>query len=489
MFISTFDIRDRKVRTLAAKKLAGGGIAADDGRLKNESRLTISADHLEYIRKHILSFPAYTSHYSRARSDRLYLSSDLNVAKMYELYQEKCSVDGFIPVSYNTYRLVFKPMNFCFRKPKQDTCDYCDKMRAQIKMETDTTEKQSLQKQLDDHQDAGQRVYKEKRLDIIRSESDSTVRVVSFDLQKQLPTPHLTCGRTFYSRQLYTLNLSLFISCFGENSGMCYLWDETKARRGSKEVGSCIMKDLMSIPSAITEMIYYSDRCGGQNLNKNIVYMFGYVTELFAERGRDLTIFHKFMRTGHSHMEVDSLHAAIEKTKKRSTIDIDVPHDWAILIASVRRSAPIKVDEMSQKEFKSISDLSHRYQIPRHNSNNERIKFNEIMVFKYSTKHPQVVEYKNDVAEERFNTMKLTREEVLPNAETIILDPIETKAIPLPSAKLKDLKNLMPYIKNKQYYETFLKNLEEPKRGRKAKKEFEDHFESDIYDQLDSEEE
>lgn len=489
MFMATFDVRDRKIRTIAAKKLFGAGIAADDGRLKNVSRLTVSAEHMEYIKKHILSFPAYTSHYCRAKSDRLYLSSDLNVAKMYNLYQEKCSTEGLVPVAYNTYRIIFKPMNMSFRKPKQDTCDVCDRLRVEIKIQIDDVEKQSLEQQQTDHQKAAQRVYEEKRNDIKRSKSDFSVRVSSFDLQKQLPTPYLTCGKTFYSRQLYTLNLSMFSSCMGENSAVCYIWDETKARRGSQEIGSCIMKDLLSIPFGVTEVIYYSDRCGGQNLNKNIVFMFSYMIETFVERGRSLTILHKFMRTGHSHMEVDSIHAAIERTKKKTSIDIETPRDWMFLIASIRRSIPFQVFQMDQHEFKSVKDLSTRYHIPRCNSNGYPTKFKEIMVFKYSTDHPRIVQYKKDVSDDRFESMKLTTEDNLPATEHIILDAIEKHPIPLSAAKLEDLKKLMPYIKQKQYYSTFLKTLQEPKRGRRPKNDVEDHFESDMYDKLESDEE
>lgn len=283
MFLATFDIHDRKTRTIAAKKLAGAGVAADDGRLTNTSRLVISEEHKEYIKKHILSFPAYTSHYGRAKSDRLYLSSDLNITQMHQLYQESVSIDGFVPVGYNTYRIIFNSLNLSFRKPKQDTCGVCDELRIKMKMETDMDEKERFEQQLKVHQDAARRVYEEKRMDIKRTRTDSTVRVASFDLQKQLPTPHLTCGKAFYARQLYTLNLTVFESCLNENKAYCYLWDETKARRGSQEIGSCLWKDLQSVPSTITELIYYSDRCSGQNLNKNIVFLFTFFVEIIKE--------------------------------------------------------------------------------------------------------------------------------------------------------------------------------------------------------------
>ena len=50
-----------------------------------------SDDDIEFIKQHISSFPWYQSHYSRQDNPtRKYLSSNLSIAKMYDLYKEKC---------------------------------------------------------------------------------------------------------------------------------------------------------------------------------------------------------------------------------------------------------------------------------------------------------------------------------------------------------------------------------------------------------------
>lgn len=486
MFMATFDIHDRKIRTIAAKKIVGAGVAADDGRLTNASRLTVSEEHKEYIRSHILSFPSYTSHYGRAKSERLYLSSDLSIAKMYQLYQESASTDGLVPVSYSTYQKIFNSLNLSFRKPKLDTCGKCDQLRVKIKMESDTVEQEKLKELLLEHQESAQKIYEQKRIDIKRTRTDSSFRVVSFDLQKQLPTPHLTCGQAFYARQLYTLNLTIFESYLNENRAHCYLWDETKARRGSQEIGSCLLKDLLSVPSTVTEVVYYSDRCAGQNLNKNIVYLFMYIVELFQGRNRPITIYHKFMKTGHSHMEVDSIHAAIERSKKKMSINIETPRDWAVFIASVRRSIPFNVVEMEQTEFKEIKSLANRYTLPTVTNGNEKIKFRDIMIFKYTTEHPGIVEFKYDISECQFQSMNLKLDQDQEVAENITLQSSNSQPIPLSAAKIADLKKLMPFIVQKQYYSVFLQTLNEKRRGRKPKNDVQDHFDHDIYDCLDS---
>ncbi|KAJ8931954.1 hypothetical protein NQ314_015085 [Rhamnusium bicolor] len=62
--------------------------------------------------------------------------------------------------------------------------------------------------------------------------------IVSFDLQKCLPTLHPTSGISFYKRKLWTLNLTLYEIRENKNSAICYLWNETIAKRGGQEIAS-----------------------------------------------------------------------------------------------------------------------------------------------------------------------------------------------------------------------------------------------------------
>lgn len=478
MFQATFDIGSRKMRVLAAKIVTGLGFPNDDSRQHNSSHRAVSQEHLSYIQQHILSFPAYESHYTRDRSSKLYLSSDLSIIQMYELYQKKCATQNLVPVHYSTYRLIFKSYNLSFRKPKTDTCGKCDRMMVQIKMESNPKEKEKLQLQLENHQNSARRVYNEKRKDIDATKTNSSVRTSSFDLQKQLATPHLRNGEAFYARQLYTYNLTIFTSYLGENAASCYLWDETKAKRGSQEIGSCLLQDLRRIPGSVETVVYYSDRCSGQNNNKTIIFLFTYFVELMKQCGRTLQIFHKFMVSGHSHMEVDSVHGAIERAKKRNTTDIEIPHDWAIFISSIRRKIPFNVIELEQKEILNLKYLETRYQMPKKSSTGEPFKMKDVMVFRYSTESPGLVEFKADVMDEAFNSIQILNN---PTSEVgnVSLKPISNQPIELPSAKLDDLRKLMPFVKQKDYYATFLKTLVAPKKGRRGKNSVVDHFDAD----------
>lgn len=67
--------------------------------------------------------PAIDSHYTRAKSQRLYL--DLNITKMFQLYQTK-HPDTVVKLS--TYRKLFcTNFNYSFHAPKKDACMTCNK--------------------------------------------------------------------------------------------------------------------------------------------------------------------------------------------------------------------------------------------------------------------------------------------------------------------------------------------------------------------------
>ncbi|KAF2885170.1 hypothetical protein ILUMI_21015 [Ignelater luminosus] len=57
------------------------------------------------------------------------------------------------------------------------------------------------------------------------------------------------------------------------------------------------------------------------------------------------------MEPAHSHIEADTINAAIETAKEKTAADIEVPHDWIYFIRTVRRNSPLQVIEMQQKDF------------------------------------------------------------------------------------------------------------------------------------------
>ncbi|XP_062549745.1 uncharacterized protein LOC134214372 isoform X2 [Armigeres subalbatus] len=485
MFMSTFDLKDRKVRVLADKLVLGVGIAGDDKRKDNISRKQIDPAHVDYIIKHIKSFPAEESHYGREKSTCLFLSADLTISRMYELYQNQCGADNIIPVHYNTYRLAFKSLNIKFRKPKIDTCNTCDMLKVELQVEKETNKREEILARKQAHLAEAEGMYNEKKQDRLRANTNTSVRTISFDLQKQLATPHLTCGRAFYSRQLYTYNLTIFETQVGTNVPICYMWDETRAKRGSREVASCLWAYFKSLPANVEEIVMYSDRCAGQNNNRTILFLMAYVIEMMAFEGRKFSLCHKFMTSGHSHMECDTIHSAIERAKKRTQVNIETPRDWSLFISSIKRSTPIVVKDMNQTDILNWIVLDKRYTLPKFSTDNEPFKFKSARIFLCSTETPGIATYQNGLDDTNPKQINLLTSKSTPLLK-LQIDPIFTSPIQLPTAKLEDLRRLLPFVAQKWYYEAFLKTLAPPGRGRKLKivdnQGFDDDLDVDVDD-------
>lgn len=475
MFLNTLDVTLKKVRKIVEKKRTSeSGVCPEDKRGKHGQQPRISDDDKNFIREQIKRFPAYDSHYSRSHTIKKYLSPDLSISKMYKLYKEECNGNNIIPQSESFYRKIFvEEFNLQFKKPKNDTCAKCDKYEMIIKssdVEEDRTKAEMLKNK---HLDFAEAAYKQKQTDKTRSKNQNKVTVVSFDLQKCLPTPMLVNGVSFYKRQLWTFNLTLYETshCLDkpQTRHMCFMWDETIAKRGSQEIASCLVKYLKELEPGAEEIIFYSDCCPGQTRNIFLSSMFLWIVEDFAANGRSLVIHHKFLEPGHTHMEADTIHARIEKSKKRTTANIELPRDWSTFIQSIDCQPKLKVYQMEQSEFLDFKSLLKTKYIKRtEDIKGVSVRWSEIRWIKYhyDQENPGQIMFKNSLVEEDpFEVLDISRKKSVrrPSQLGNLLSPISTSPLKLSKEKLQDLKSLLPYIstQSKMYYQTFIDNLKD----------------------------
>ena len=66
------------------------------------------------------------SHYCRESTSYQYLSPELNIARMHQMYSQEYTD---YPGSVALYRSVFKSMKLKFHSPKKDLCGICDSFR------------------------------------------------------------------------------------------------------------------------------------------------------------------------------------------------------------------------------------------------------------------------------------------------------------------------------------------------------------------------
>lgn len=452
-FISQFSLTPSKVRTLLNKKVANGqGSNLTYQRGKRPPANKIPEDQREQAELFLLAVPAYESHYGRADSDKRYLPDYHTKTSLYEDFKTAFPSNK---VNYFTFCKIFKSLDLSIKSKSKDTCKVCDELQILIKSAVTVTDKEALTSKQSNHWYKWQKAVAEKKQDAAISSNDSSVRVVSYDLQQILTTPFLSTSVAFYSRQLSTLNLTIY-DIASKLSVHC-VWNEAMARRGANEINSCIFDYGLSLPSHVNHLIKYSDRCPGQNLNITTI-----IADLFLlQNSSSLNVIDsKYLVSGHTHMECDSAHALIEKYKKKSKQAIECPDDWAELIK--KTSSKFTVNKMNAQKFLDFtSNLKESLVYRKKNVKNEPWKFTDIQWIRVEKENPGKFKYKSSFEDnEEFKEVSLLRK--VKDIKEIILSADKIHATdnsnPISKEKKHDLINLLKYISpNKhQFYHNLI---------------------------------
>nr|CAH7761196.1 unnamed protein product [Callosobruchus chinensis] len=331
----------------------GGIFQGEDKRGRKAPSNKTREEDVQRVKSHIERFPAMESHYTRKSSRRKYLDSKLSIAKMYSLYKELCENENRKPVSLITYRRIFcNNYNLSFYKPKKDQCQMCVKFNAATE-----EKKQQLEEEYNAHIKRKQDCYEAKVRDKARSMEDKEFMCCTFDLQCVLQIPSSDVSPMYYARKICTYNLTIY-ELPPPNNAYCYLWTEMNGKRGSTEIGSCLYYYLQQLSETFKEITLYSDTCGGQNRNQNVAALC-----LFLVQTTRLTVIeHKFLESGHSYMEVDSMHSAIEHQQK--FVPVYTVQDWINVFHLARsqrkkkNAPPYNVRELKFSDFFDLSQLS-----------------------------------------------------------------------------------------------------------------------------------
>lgn len=456
MFLNTFVISEQFVTTTLSKFCESSNIVNPDQRGKHVPANKTPAETIEYIKKHILSFPRYTSHYSRSRSKREYLGPELNVAKMYSLFVAHCKAEGLCDDKISKewlYRKTFnEEFNLAFYLPSNDTCDTCDKFESILRHEANLEEKAKIEKIRSDHlKDADERYARKRRDKESSKNSNGKSITLMLDMQKCLPTPLLTNTQSFYLRKLWVLNETLHDDT--SNKSYCMIWDETEGARGPNEVGSTIIEWVLNyMPPSTREITIWSDNCAGQNRNIFLVYCYFWL----LENSELDAINHKFLLRGHTHSEVDAVHSVIERKKKElSSFEIAIPRDWEQLIRTCRPKNPMIVHRLNLNNIRNVKSLSTNFSQRRKNIDDEPFLISQCVWLQVRKNCNGILFYKTDFESETFNQIDLrrnTRQKLsLPN----IIPPAAKTLRPISTAKYKDLVTLTGWISDpllKSYY-------------------------------------
>lgn len=394
-FLKTFQISDGRL-TRALKKDAQG-CPSEEKRGKAISKNKTSDEILTHVKNHILSFPSYTSHYTRKHNpNRRYLDPHLNIRKMYHMFLNECVSNNCAPVKESIYRRVFSNENLHFHVPLKDTCRICDSLKLKIDASDLEEERVKLKNEHELHLRKADKARDSMKTDSLLAKDENIKNyyyVFSFDLQKALPFPVLNVSVAYYKRNLYCYNLG--VHDLPNNKAHMYVWDETIASRGSQEIASCLALHIEKEAATSSHIIAYSDTCTGQN--RNIQLALTWMKLVMSDDNNIATIDHKFLVSGHSYMQNDSDFGNIESAAKNALKY--VPSDWYSIIENARRSNKFIVHRMNRENFKTTIQLEKSVCRRKSDREGEKVNWLNIQWIRFVKNKPFTMLFKNNLNE------------------------------------------------------------------------------------------
>lgn len=140
------------------------------------------------------------------------------------------------------------------------------------------------------------------------------IKVLTMDLQSVLVCPLIMSSSAYFRTKITCHNFTTFD--LKTRNVSCYLWHGGELGLSANTFASCIVDEIeRMIDENTEEIILYSDGCGYQNRNSTLANAL-----LHTAVKSNVKITQKFLVKGHTQMKVDSVHSAIEKQLRASTI-------------------------------------------------------------------------------------------------------------------------------------------------------------------------
>lgn len=312
-FLTVLGISARRVNTVLKKYYHNGNVNENRGGFQRK-------DEFENKKKCVIQFintlKCVESHYCRGKSNRKYLSSELNITKLWKMYS---GIEGNVPVKESYFRMIFNTnYNLGFGSPRSDMCSVCLQLRERISSAKDVTEQAALTTELRVHKARAKAFFE------LLQDEDPSKLIVSFDCEKNMPLPRLPDQAVYYSRQFYMFNFTIVRgnskTTLAPENVTSYMWTENEFQKDSNTIASCVFDYLNSTDmTEYTTLRLVSDGCGGQNKNSIMVCMLMKWFGKYAPQNIK-SVELVFPVTGHSYIPPDKVFGFIEKEIRKHEI-------------------------------------------------------------------------------------------------------------------------------------------------------------------------
>lgn len=319
MFLSTLALGERSVREWV-DKCSAGMCASDKVSISNRKsdRHTSQSEQLVHLHLFFNSLPKLPSHYARSNTSKLFLEQSIeSLTQLYDLYCEKTRQDNGKPVSRTKFSSVFYELNLSLYTLKKDQCNMCAEHEA-----GNLSEEEWIQ-----HQHRKDRARKEKE-DDKQSAAQRQCTVLTMDLQAVKVAPCIQASAFYYKTKLTCHNFTVYN--LTTHHCMCYWFSEVDTDLSASTFATLIINYLKCNCANDKEIIIFSDGCTYQNRNS---ILGNALLDHAINSGQTIT--QKFLERGHTQMECDSVHSAIERKLKKRPIHL--PSNYITVTEQARK--------------------------------------------------------------------------------------------------------------------------------------------------------
>ncbi|KAJ8732654.1 hypothetical protein PYW07_015253 [Mythimna separata] len=220
----------------------------------------------------------------------------------------------------------------------------------------------------------------------------------------------------------------------GKRKAVCYMWDESVAKRGANEVSSCLLDFVKAnVDQGAKEFRFWSDNCAGQNCNRFVFSLYVYAAKKF-----NISITHRFLQKGHTQNEGDSVHSVIERASQTRTIY--TPHEWRLLVRWAKNEGEsYVVRNVTQNDVFDFKCLVNN-KVWMKDIKGKKINWSNIREVHADGSDPNKLFFKYDLTQPDYNILVIrgnTR-----NSVQTELKPAYSNPIMIPAAKYKDLMDM-----------------------------------------------
>ena len=202
-------------------------------------------------------------------------------------------------------------------------------------------------------------------------------------------------------------------------------------------------------------VILYSDCCSGQNRNQYLAAGLHHTVK--ASPSLEI-LEQKFLESGHTQMECDSMHSAIEHAKKGTSIYH--PDQWDTVIHMARRNKPYVVVPMRYNNFKDLKSFTkEEYSGMKTDTEGNKVNWMRIKVIRVTKESPDEIQIKESFTDQQFRSIRIRQTRGRPSDTPKAIPNKYDSRLPITVQKKKDLMSLCDSLIIPEHYRCFYEGL------------------------------